>query len=536
MLISEFRSIALLGRPPAAAFAAATLAICSALLRADDWPMWGGQPNRNMASSESGIPHEFDPGKISGVHEEVDLKTTRGVRWIAKLGSQSYGNPSIAGGRVLVGSNNETPRDPDHLGDRGIVMCFDEVTGAFLWQLVVPKLGAGKVSDWEYIGVCSSPAIEGDRAWIVTNRGETVCIDLKGMRDGNDGPFKEEGAFMVPPGKSPATVKDTHADILWAFDMRDELGVFPHNISSCSPLVVGDRVYVTTSNGVDWSHTNIPAPFAPSFVVLDKNTGELLGEEISGVSSRALHASWTSPSYGEVEGTGIVVWGGADGWCYGYEPAPVVGDEGFGILKELWRYDCNAPEYRFQDGSPLRYATYSGPSEVIATPVFYKNRAYVAIGQDPEHGDGVGRLSCIDVTLSGNISKRGALWNYTELGRSISTVSIADDLIYIAEYAGKIHCLDADTGKSFWVHDARSRIWGSTLVADGKVFIGNEDGDLIILKAGKEKQLLNSIYFDAPIYSTPVTANGTLFVASQTHLYAIDGRETRGEAGVTPDK
>ena len=440
---------------------------------------------------------------------------------MAKLGSQAYGNPTVADGKVYVGTNNEVPRDRENVGDRGILMCFDEKTGEFLWQLIVPKLGAGKVSDWEYIGICSSPAVIDDYVYVVTNRGEVLCLDVQGMRNGNDGPYDEEAQYMASPGKPPVSVKDIHADIIWRFDMRDELGVFPHNITSCSPLVVEEQVYATTSNGVDWSHTNIPSPFSPSFIVLDKKTGILRGEENSGISARALHACWTSPTYGEVSGKGILIWGGSDGWCYGYDPVPIKGEDDFNVLNELWRFDCNPPEYRFKDNKPLRYATSGGPSEIIATPVFYKGRAYVSIGQDPEHGDGVGQLSCIDISKRGDISREGAVWTYRGLGRSISTVSIADGLLYVAEYAGKIHCLDAETGLPYWIYDTQSRIWGSTLVTDGKVYVGNEDGDLIILKAGKEMQFINKINFEAPIYSSPIAANGTLYIASQTHLFAI---------------
>ena len=117
----------------------------------------------------------------------------------------------------------------------------------------------------------------------------------------------------------------------------------------------------------------------------------------------------------------------------------------------------------------IPYATPIGPSELIGTPVLYDGKVYCAIGQDPEHGDGVGRLSCIDAK-SGKI-----LWKYTDVGRTISTVSVMDDLVYIAEYAGLIHCLDAQTGEVYWTYDSFSRIWGSTLVVDGKV-LGNEDG------------------------------------------------------------
>ncbi len=490
---------------------------------ADDWPMWGRDSSRNMVASVKGLPDSFDLGKAEEGSEEIDQATTRNIRWVAKLGSQTYGNPTVTGGKVYVGTNNEVPRDPDNVGDRGILMCFDEKTGDFLWQLSVPKLGAGKVSDWEYIGICSSPVVIDDFVYIVTNRGEVLCLDVHGMKNGNDGPYNEEGQFMAGPGKPPVKVKDMHADIIWRFDMRDELGVFPHNITSCSPLVVGNHVYATTSNGVDWSHTNIPAPFSPSFIVLDKKTGTLRGEEDSGISARALHACWTSPTYGEASGKGIIIWGGSDGWCYGYDPVPVKGDDDFNVLNERWRFDCNPPEYRTKDGKPIRYATSLGPSEIIATPVYYNDRAYIAIGQDPEHGDGVGQLSCIDISKEGDITKEGAVWTYQGVGRTISTVSIADGLLYIAEYAGKIHCLNADTGEPYWIYDTQSRIWGSTLVSADRVYVGNEDGDLTILKAGKAMQFINKINFNAPIYSSPIAANGTLYVASQSHLFAIGG-------------
>src|SRR5215510_7463350 len=119
--------------------------------------MWGGTPDRNMVSSMKGLPGEWD------------IKTKKNVKWVAKLGSQAYGNPVVAGGKVFVGTNNESPRNPREKGDRGILMCFDEKTGNLLWQLVVPKLGTGKVSDWEFLGICSSPAVEGDRVYLCTN-------------------------------------------------------------------------------------------------------------------------------------------------------------------------------------------------------------------------------------------------------------------------------------------------------------------------------------------------------------------------------
>jgi outer membrane protein assembly factor BamB len=325
---------------------------------------------------------------------------------------------------------------------------------------------------------------------------------------------------MSTDGKRLELSRD-HADIIWLHDMRGELGVVPHNVSSCSPLVVGDILYTATSNGVDWSHTNIPAPLAPGLVALDKNTGNLLGREASGVSGRVLHASWSSPAHGRAGGRNLVVWGGGDGFVYGFLPRPVMDeDEGFAVLGETWRYDANPPDYRSKDGKPIKYARYAGPSEVIGTAVLADGKVYAAIGQDPEHGDGVGMLSCIDASGQGDLTGK-ALWTYRDIGRTISTASVADGLVFMAEFDGDLHCLDARTGKPYWVHETMSRVWGSTLVADGKVHLGTEDGELLILAATRDKKELGVIEFPAPIYSSVIVANDTLFVATQTHLYAI---------------
>lgn len=491
-----------------------------------DWSQWGRDNTRNMVSPEAkGIPIDIDAGKPLAGSEEIDRSTTRHVKWVAKLGSQAFGNVTVARGRVLVGTNNESPRDRRMEGDYSLLYCFEEATGRLLWQFTVPKLGTGKVSDWEFLGICSSPQVEGDRVYLITSRCEVVCLDLNGMANGNDGPFKEEATYMsVGRARDMPALEalPTDADILWVFDMRDQLGVFPHNIASSSVLIVGDRLYATTSNGQDWTHVNIPSPQAPTLVCLDKNTGQLLGEEAVGISSRLFHCTWSSPALGRLGAKEQVLFGAGDGWLYGFDPVPVPGPDGFNVLKELWRFDCNPPHRRKDaEGRPIKYPAAAGPSEIIATPVFHKGRAYVAVGQDPEHGDGVGNLVCVDISGSGDVTGSRSVWQYDQISRSLSTVSIHEGLLYVADYEGKVHCLDADTGKVHWVHDTRGHIWGSTLVADGKVFIGNEDGDLHILATGTQKKLLATVNFGAPIYSSPVWANGVLYVGTQTHLYAI---------------
>lgn len=495
-----------------------TLALAAAIplgVKAADWPFWGRTAGRNMVSDEKDVPVAFDAGRYQGTTEEIDPATTKGVRWAVKLGSQSYGNPTIAGGKIFVGTNNETPRDPRYTGDRAVLMCLDEKTGKLLWQLAIPKLGTGKVSDWEFLGLCSSPAVEGDRVYIVTNRCEVMCLDVNGQANGNDGDFKDEAKYLAEKGKMPQALTATDPDILWKMDMREELGVFPHNITNCAPLIIGDNVIVTTSNGVDWTHTNIPAPKAPALCMLNKNTGKLLGEEASGVSSRTLHSNWSSPAGGEIAGKPTIFFGGGDGLLYALA-TETKDEDGVAVLKETWRFDCNPPQYRTKNGKPLKYATFDGPSEVIATPVFLNNRVYVPIGQDPEHGEGIGNFVCLDAATGKQI------WANAKIMRSLSTPAIWNGMIFVADFSGFVHCLDAETGADIWKFDTRSHIWGSCLVADGKVYIGTEDGDLVVLEASRTLKEVARTDVRAPIYASPVIANGVLYVATPTHLYAVD--------------
>ncbi|HEX8296254.1 MAG TPA: PQQ-binding-like beta-propeller repeat protein [Chthoniobacteraceae bacterium] len=504
------------------------------LAHAEDWPQWGGNdPGRNMYSAAKGIPEKFGPTKPNAQgqfamsfkpnSEEIELAGTEHVKWVAKLGSQTYGNPVVANGRIFVGTNNANPRDPRMVEDRSCVYAFKEGDGGFLWQLAVPKLASGKVNDWEYLGILSSPLVEGNNLYVVTNRCEVVAMDVEGMANGNAGPFKDEAKYLGGPGKAPIAPGPTDGDILWRYDMMDELGVFPHNAANCSVITVGDTLFTCTSNGQDWTHVNIPSPLSPSFIALNKKTGQLLGEDDAKLGPNIKHGQWTSPSAGEVKGKKQVYFGGGDGILYAFDTTPVTeGDTSY--IKKVWWFDAVPEEYKkTPGGKPIKYPAPEGPSEINATPVFYKNRVYVAIGQDPEHGEGVGRLVCVDATKTGDITKTGLIWDFKEVHRSISTVSIdpTNGLLFIADFSGFVYCLDAETGKKYWEHDMKAHMWGSTFVVDGKVYLGDEDGDFVVFASAKEKKVLSEVNMGAPVYSTPVVANGVMYVGTQSHLYAI---------------
>jgi len=446
--------------------------------------MFGNTPSRNMVSDGTGVPETWDP------------KTGANILWTQSVGSQAYGGPTVGNGKVYVGTNNEGVRNPDYEGDKGVLMAFDAASGEFVWQMVHDKLSAGRVNDWPLQGVCSTAFVDGDRVWYVSNQAHVVCLDANGLANGNDGPFTGE------TGTGP-----TDGDILWSYDMIGELDVFPHNLATGSPLIIGDLLYTITSNGVDEGHVNIPSPFSPHMIALNKNTGEFVWENTD-VGEGILHGSWTNPSYAEINGTGQIVVAGANGIVYGLNAT---------TGETVWTFDCNPKDAEWILGGR------GTRNNILATPVIYNNRVYVGVGQDPEHGEAPGHFFAIDATGTGDVTDTHKVWSRDgeDFYRTMSTAAIADGILYISSLSGFLHALDLDTGEEFWTYDAFAAVWGSPFVVDGKVLLGDEDGDIAVLRAGKEMELLGEINMGASVYSTPVVRDGVMYLLTRNRLWAV---------------
>jgi outer membrane protein assembly factor BamB len=507
------------------------------------WPLFGGSVSRDLVNLvEKDMPTSWD----------VKKGKEKNIKWSTQLGDKAYGGPIVAGGKIYVGTNNGRPRNPEIKGDKGIVMCFRESDGEFLWQAVHDKLEAGRVNDWPGEGICSSPVVEGDRLYYVSNRAEVICADVEGMANGNQGVTDEKY-------KGP---KDE--DVIWRLDMIGQLGVFPHNLAVCSPLIAGDILFVITANGVDEGHINIPNPAAPSFLAINKKTGEVLWKDNAPTRSLVeaqkggaevdikklvnsgrllMHGQWSNPVYAEPNGKPMIIFPGGDGWVRAYDPKD-------GTL--LWKFDCNPK------GTVYVLGPEATRSDFVSTPVVWENRLYIGVGQDPEHKKGVGHLWCIDITKEPKNSEKdltpvdnnfdpkaavnkdsGLVWHYGGaapanadrsylFGRTMSTCSIHDGLCYAADYDGFFYCLDARTGEKYWEHDLKADTWSSPYWVDGKIYIGNENGRMHIFQHGKAKKLLGQINMRAnSIRATPVAVNGVLYAMTENpcKLWAISAKK-----------
>ena len=688
-----------------------------------DWPQWGGSGFRNNTPFGENIPADWSIGNYRYPRTAVRIGQTpdesRNIKWVVPLGNQTWGNPVVANGRIFIGTNNGAKYIDRFAGDMGVLLCFEEETGRFLWQHSSRKLNSGRVNDWPQQGVCSTPVIDGDRLWYVNNRGEVVCLDTNGFHDAqDDGEMSEDqdvgqwvqvfetpaalhnsmsqlreafqaagvqlptriqrhggksnrwtlgtssrnratrknevtvhwelhlrGSVLVvlPPADDSGSprrklfarpdnlypslasrkIDDAlvqliarhgievttdrlkvvsedaewefsgvlfdelrtfrialkeerltvskklqprereNADVVWRFDMLKELRVFPHNMSNCSMITADGMLFVCTSNGVDAGHLETPVPRAPSFIAMDRVTGKVLWEDNS-PNDKILHAQWASPCYGVFDGQPQIIFPGGDGWVYSFAPR----GDGTGKSKLLWKFDANPKEAVWELGGR------GTRNSIIGFPSIYDGLVYIAVGQDPEHGEGPGHLWCIDpgqrtdgtdvsaeIVVDENGSpivdrlnpKRGlrrneraqsnpnsaVQWHFTQqdlngngevdgderFHRSMSTPVIKDDILYIADTTGYFHCLDAKTGTSYWNYDTFASCWGSAMIVDGHVYLGDEDGEVHIFGHSSDPAVALAgdvvCEMNHSIYMTPVVANNVLYVASRDSLFAI---------------
>jgi len=490
--------------------------------QAGDWPEWCGNDARNAVSAETNLPAQFIP--IPPRSDSTDAARAAGepthLKWKIRLNTHAYGGPVVANGRIFIGIN-------DH-GEGGAVVGLEEATGHELWRLTVPRM-VTTWKDFNYddmsLGICSTPTVADRRLYVVTNRDEMLCLDPDGRLHGAEPDLPR----LIAGSEQPPMTTDSNAvGIVWRFDMISEkhVAAWPQDAADCSVIVHGDRVFVSPCNGVNRSHKVVPHPDAPSLIVLDKNTGALIARDFEMVGHRLFHGEWSSPALGEVNGKTLVFYGAGDGVCYAFDPVPAAptGEGEPGILKCVWRFDVNAAAGR-RGVYPKDPA---GPSEIIATPVFDHNRVYVGVGQDPRHGQGRGALACIDATGTGDLTSKGMVWVNTDIDRSLTTVAIKDGILYTADFTGRIFALNADTGREYWRHETNCRLWSSPLVADGKVYVGTDTGDLWTFAASPELKILGKTTLDSAISTSPIAANGVLYVMTQRWLYAAaSGADTR---------
>jgi len=454
------------------------------------------EPASNVVPAPSGAsPLPTTVAHTGNPPVDWDTATGRNIVWSVELGNETYGRPVVAGDAVYVGTDNARQMNPAYRKDAGVLMAFQAEDGQFLWQDVAPRVERG-LREFLLPSTTSTPNVEGNRLYYVTAECQLRSLDTQGFRDGeNDGAYQDE----VFQDKAAA-------DIVWELDMCGRLGVFPHESTRSDVLPVGDLLVVSTSNGLNEGHTRVPSPRAPSLIAVDKHSGDVVWRAI-GAGAQVLHGQWSSPVAANVNGRMQVLFGGGDGWLRAYDAASG---------HEIWKFDGNPKDARWLP----RPGVFSR-SFIVASPVFAGGRVFVAMGQSPEHGNAPSLIHAISPSGQGDVTASRVLWTSREVGRVVATPIEKDGLLYVGDVGGMVYCLDAATGALVWKHDTYAAIWGSFLLAGDRLYVGNEDGTMTILRTGRRKELLGEIEMDGALYSLPSLVGDALWLTTSKRLYLI---------------
>lgn len=513
----------------------------------------------SMTQSNSGAADGEAAERTDVAKPLTGLRADQRVLWRAPLGTLTMRAPVVHDDHIYVSTNNGRgylKRFPASV-DLGVLLCFRKSDGQFLWQHSNEKLASGRVHDWPSAGVTSRPCAEGERLWYVTNRAEIVCLDTEGFRDGeNDGPIQDESHTDL-----------NEADVVWRLDLMKTLGVQPHNISTCTLALWKDRLFAVTGNGVGESHRP-PLADAPSFIAVDKTTGELLWQDGS-PGQNVLHGQWGSPTVVDTPGKPQVIFPGGDGWLYSFDP---MGAEN-GRSKLLWKFDCNPKDSIWKLGGR------GDRNNLIQGPTVHGEFCYVATGQDPEHGGGAGRVWCMRIDGSGDVSAQlvynqrnpdrpidhrrrqacvaddgdftrpnpnsKAVWQFAQqdvdgngsieiqekMSRSISAVAIDGDLLFVPDTEGILHCLDRRTGKQHWSFDTYTNVFSTPVIVGERVYLGTEDGEILVFTSSAEFHIAapngeprQRIQCDSNVSASVVADGKVLYFTTKNELIAVSNQ------------
>lgn len=276
---------------------------------------------------------------------------------------------------------------------------------------------------------------------------------------------------------------------IWSRDIQKDYGQFGLNWGyASSPLLFEDALYVQVLHGMKTDD--------PSYVLrIDKKTGKTVWRvERPTDAIRESPDSYTTPALlRHGKNVEIVITGGD---CVtGHDPA---------TGKELWRANGLNPE-----NNPFY--------RIVASPIVFNDIIYAPTRVKP--------LLAFRVGGRGDITSSHLVWS-TQNGPDVPTPVTDGKYFYIVNDRGIMWCLDARTGEEIYGQQriAPGTYSGSPVLADGKIYVTNEDGLTTVVKAGPKFEVLAENPLNDYCLSSPAISDGQIFLRTSNFLYCIGKR------------
>lgn len=383
-----------------------------------------------------------------------------------------------------------------HSAARNLPLTWSE-TENITWKVPIEGLG------W------SSPAIQGNQIWITTalDNGHSlraICLDRESGKELHN----VEIFTPTEPGKVHS--KNSHA--------------------SPTPVIEGDRVYlhfgghgtacISTDGKIIWKtnelkyeHRHGPGGSPVlwqdllmlscdgtdvQFVVaLDKKTGHILWKKDRAHISEARRSgkenvpmAYTTPLIVEINGVTQLLSPGSDS-LVSYEP---------------------------RTGNEIWWFSYFGYSNV-PRPVVGKGMVFISSGYNTP------QFYAARIDGAGDVTESHLVWNMKKAAPLNPSPLLVDDELYILADNGIATCVDAVSGEQHWQKRIGGTYSASPTFADGRIYVLDENGTTIVLKPGKEHEVLATNKLDGRTLATPAFVDEQIFLRTNTHLYRIEKKK-----------
>ena len=434
--------------------------LLSSASHAAEWPQWRG-PKMNGSSNATGLPSNWS--------------AEMNIAWKTDLPAWSGGTPVIAGDYIFLTSPstpefNEAPEEPPkEATNRRRRRGPSRNPGGEDLLLMAFSRKSGKeiwrtVVDkgnnlWrKHNNTSPSPVTDGEHVWIVTGTGQVAAYTIEGKQ-------------------------------VWTFNLQDVYGEFGLMWGyASSPLLHQNKLVMQILHGM---HTDLP-----SYVVAyDKMTGERLWKQVrpTDAPNESLDA-YTTPIVLSHGGSDQIVVSGAD-YVTGHNPQ---------TGEELWRAAGLHPEAR-------------GNYRVCGSPLAVDGMIYATSRRKP--------IIALKAGGSGDITKSHLAWTWTGPGAPDVPSAVTDGKrFYMVNDKGLISCLNAKTGEAVWGPErtAQGTVSSSLVLADGKLYIMNENAVVTVVVAGSEYKLLSTNELDGSYtLSSPAVAGDSIYIRTGKALYRI---------------
>jgi outer membrane protein assembly factor BamB len=286
--------------------------------------------------------------------------------------------------------------------------------------------------------------------------------------------------------------------VLWERTLGEDFGLLTtHGGRTVSPIIDGDLVIVS---GVtfQWGQHGRGAH---RFIAFDKKTGDTI--YVSAPGGRPYDTTYAPPIIANVNGTRLLIQGGSDGAVYAIKPQ---------TGEPVWKYEIS--------------------KRGINTGVVVKGTtAILTHSEENLASSEMGMMVAVDATTKGDVKPENLKWTVYGWQGGFSSPVIDGDRLYQLDNGANVAAFDVNSGKQLWLQNLGTIQKASPVLADGKLYVGTENGKFFILKPGPtgaqildEDQLGTEAQPEAIIASVAVS-NGRVFVVSDSALYCI-GKKT----------